>query len=99
QPEKAVKAVKETGIGVCITGPIPPPGFFFVLTTTGSTLSKLNPYLESKKLKVLVDPKSPYPFDKCWAVGEGAGEGGDEGGGGSLKLNVPCLVPKINYLL
>nr|GEU65617.1 2-methylene-furan-3-one reductase-like [Tanacetum cinerariifolium] len=64
QPEKAVKAVKETGIAVCITGPIPPPGFFFVLTSTGSTLSKLNPYLESGKLKVLVDPKSPYPFDQ-----------------------------------
>ncbi|GJS09896.1 zf-CCHC domain-containing protein, partial [Tanacetum coccineum] len=64
QPEKAVKAVKETGIAVCITGPIPPPGFFFVLTSTGYTLTKLNPYLESEKLKVLVDPKSPYAFDK-----------------------------------
>ncbi|GKC71218.1 hypothetical protein Tco_1117101, partial [Tanacetum coccineum] len=64
QPEKAVKAVEETGIAVCITSPIPPPGFFFVLTFTGSTLSKLNPYQESGKLKVLVDPKSPYPFDK-----------------------------------
>ncbi|GJU04980.1 MAK10-like protein [Tanacetum coccineum] len=43
QPKKAVKAVKETGIAVCITGPISPPEFFFVLTSTGSTLSKLNP--------------------------------------------------------
>lgn len=59
-----MKAVKETGIAVSITGPIPPPGIFFIVTSTGSTLSKLNPYLESGKVKVLVDPKSPYPFDK-----------------------------------
>ncbi|PWA74077.1 alcohol dehydrogenase superfamily, zinc-type [Artemisia annua] len=64
QPEKAVKAVKDTGIAVSITGPIPPPGFFFIVTSTGSTLSKLNPYLESGKVKVLVDPKGPYSFDK-----------------------------------
>lgn len=63
-PEKAVKAVNETGVAVSITGPIPPPGFSFVLTSTGSILTKLRPYLESGKLKVIFDPKSPYPFDK-----------------------------------
>ncbi|KAJ0720814.1 putative 2-alkenal reductase (NAD(P)(+)) [Helianthus annuus] len=64
QPEKAVKAVNETGVAVCITGPIPPPGFSFVLTSDGSILTKLNPYLESGKIKVIIDPKSPFPFDK-----------------------------------
>ncbi|PWA40479.1 alcohol dehydrogenase superfamily, zinc-type [Artemisia annua] len=64
QPEKAVKAVNETGVAVSITGPIPEPGFDFVLTANGSMLTKLGPYLESGKLKVLVDPKSPYPFNK-----------------------------------
>ncbi|KAI7745744.1 hypothetical protein M8C21_026350 [Ambrosia artemisiifolia] len=64
QPEKAVKAVNKTGVAVSITGPIPPPGFSFVLTSNGSILTKLNPYLESGKIKVMVDPKSPFPFDK-----------------------------------
>ncbi|KAD2803923.1 hypothetical protein E3N88_37300 [Mikania micrantha] len=64
QPEKAVKAVNETGVAVCITGPIPPPGFSFVLTSNGSILTKLNPYLESGKIKVVIDPKSPFPFEK-----------------------------------
>ncbi|XP_076933288.1 2-methylene-furan-3-one reductase-like [Bidens hawaiensis] len=54
-PEKAVKAVNETGVAVSITGPIPPPGFGFVLTSDGSILTKLNPYLESGKIKVIVD--------------------------------------------
>ncbi|KAI7725359.1 hypothetical protein M8C21_029707, partial [Ambrosia artemisiifolia] len=45
QPEKALKAVNETGVAVCITGPIPPPGFSFFLTSNGSILTKLNPYL------------------------------------------------------
>ncbi|KAM0014781.1 putative 2-alkenal reductase (NAD(P)(+)) [Helianthus debilis subsp. tardiflorus] len=64
QPEKAVKAVNETGVAVSITGPIPPPGFSFVLTSDGSVLTKLNRYLESGKIKVIIDPKSPFPFDK-----------------------------------
>ncbi|GJW75505.1 2-methylene-furan-3-one reductase-like protein [Tanacetum coccineum] len=88
QPEKAVKAIKETGIAVCIAGPIPPPGFFFVLTSTGSTLSKLNPYLESGKLKVLVDPKSPYPFDKLMV---GPIEGGGPEGTGDREETLPPL--------
>ncbi|GJZ94121.1 2-methylene-furan-3-one reductase-like protein [Tanacetum coccineum] len=64
QPEKAVKAVNETGVAVSITGPIPPPGFHFVLTSNGSMLTKLSPYLESGKVKAVVDPKSPFPFEK-----------------------------------
>ncbi|KAI3516254.1 hypothetical protein L1887_15165 [Cichorium endivia] len=67
QPEEAVKAVKEGGCAVSITDfekPIPPPGFGFVLTSSGSMLNKLNPYLESGKVKPLLDPKTPFPFQK-----------------------------------
>lgn len=67
QPEEAVKAVKEGGCAVSITDfekPIPPPGFGFVLTSSGSMLTKLSPYLESGKVKPLLDPKTPFPFEK-----------------------------------
>ncbi|PWA62429.1 Alcohol dehydrogenase, C-terminal [Artemisia annua] len=65
QPEKAVKAVNETGVAVSITNlNIPPPGFHFFLTSNGSMLTKLSPYLESGKVKAVVDPKSPFPFEK-----------------------------------
>ncbi|KAL7588879.1 hypothetical protein Lser_V15G41194 [Lactuca serriola] len=67
QPEEAVKAVKEGGCAVSITDfekPIPPPGFGFVLTSSGSMLTKLNPYLESGKVKPLLDPRTPFPFEK-----------------------------------
>ncbi|KAL8218922.1 hypothetical protein R6Q57_022295 [Mikania cordata] len=63
-PEKAVKAVNEKGVVVSIAAPISPPGFFFGVTSDGSVLTKLNPYLESGKIKVVVDPKSPFPFNK-----------------------------------
>ncbi|KAH6783419.1 hypothetical protein C2S52_008378 [Perilla frutescens var. hirtella] len=41
-----------------------PPGFRFAVTSTGETLKKLNPYLESGKVKAIVDPKGPFPFHK-----------------------------------
>ncbi|KAG6429562.1 hypothetical protein SASPL_107614 [Salvia splendens] len=64
QGDRAVKALKEGGSAVVLTGPAGPPGFRFVITSTGETLKKLNPYLESGKLKAIVDPKGPFPFDK-----------------------------------
>lgn len=64
QGDKAVKALKEGGSAVVLTGAAEPPGFRFVVTSTGETLKKLNPYLESGKLKAIVDPKGPFPFDK-----------------------------------
>ncbi|KAL0336144.1 UNVERIFIED_CONTAM: 2-methylene-furan-3-one reductase [Sesamum radiatum] len=64
QCDKAVKVVKEGGSVVVLTGAVTPPGFRFVVTSTGETLKKLNPYVESGKVKVLVDPKGPFPFDK-----------------------------------
>lgn len=62
--EKAVKAVKEGGSVVVLTGAVTPPGFRFVVTSNGELLKKLNPYLESGKVKPIVDPKGPFPFDK-----------------------------------
>ncbi|KAJ9554271.1 hypothetical protein OSB04_018316 [Centaurea solstitialis] len=64
QVEKAVKVVNETGLVVSITGAVPSPGFSFVLTSDGSILTKLSPYLESGKVKPVLDPKTPFPFDK-----------------------------------
>ncbi|GKB92421.1 hypothetical protein Tco_0964693 [Tanacetum coccineum] len=43
---------------------VTPLGFWFVVTSTGSTLTKLNPYLESGKVKAVIDPNSPFPFDR-----------------------------------
>ncbi|MQM12997.1 hypothetical protein Taro_045916 [Colocasia esculenta] len=64
QGEKAVKAVKEGGSVVVLTGAAVPPGFRFVVTSNGEALAKLNPYLESGKVKPLMDPKSPFPFSQ-----------------------------------
>ncbi|KAL7588877.1 hypothetical protein Lser_V15G41192 [Lactuca serriola] len=66
QVEKAVKAIKEGGSVVSIvsiTGSISPPGFSFVLTSNGSILTKLSPYLESGKVKPVLDPKTPFSFE------------------------------------
>ncbi|GKE74692.1 2-methylene-furan-3-one reductase-like protein [Tanacetum coccineum] len=60
QGDKAAKVVKEGGSVVAVT----PLGFRFVVTSTGSTLTKLNPYLDSGKVKAVIDPNSPFPFDR-----------------------------------
>ena len=62
--EKAVKAVKEGGKVVAITKPVTPQTITFFLTSTGTILEKLKPYLESGKVKPVLDPKSPFPFSK-----------------------------------
>ncbi|CAA3006969.1 2-methylene-furan-3-one reductase-like [Olea europaea subsp. europaea] len=64
QGDRAVKAVKEGGSVVFITGEAVPPGFFFRLHSDGEILKKLNPFLESGKIKPVLDPKGPYPFNK-----------------------------------
>ncbi|KAK9064501.1 hypothetical protein SSX86_015883 [Deinandra increscens subsp. villosa] len=64
QGEKAAKVVKEGGSVVVLTGAVTPPGFRFVVTSTGSTLTKLNPYLESGKVKAVIDKNGPFPFDR-----------------------------------
>ncbi|KAL7149102.1 hypothetical protein ABFS83_05G016700 [Erythranthe nasuta] len=67
QTERAVKALKEGGIVVTAAGISPPigqPSFHFVLTSNGDFLKKINPYLESGKVKPIIDPKGPFPFDR-----------------------------------
>ncbi|XXG61904.1 hypothetical protein AAC387_Pa05g0393 [Persea americana] len=39
-------------------------GFRFVVTSNEAVLEKLNPYLESGKVKPVVDPKGPFPFSQ-----------------------------------
>lgn len=59
--------MKEGGQVVTIVpsgNPLPPPAFIFILTSKGSFLEKLKPYLESGKVKPVIDPKSPFPFSK-----------------------------------
>ncbi|XP_010530541.1 PREDICTED: quinone oxidoreductase-like protein At1g23740, chloroplastic [Tarenaya hassleriana] len=63
--ERAVKVVKEGGSVVALTGAVTPPGFRFVVTSNGEVLKKLNPYLESGKVKPVVDPKAPFPFSNA----------------------------------
>ncbi|GLT55266.1 hypothetical protein SLA2020_284040 [Shorea laevis] len=64
QSDRAVKAVKEGGQAVTIVGPVTPPASIFVLTSNGSILEKLKPYLESGKVKPVIDPKGPFSFSK-----------------------------------
>ena len=64
QCDRAVKAAKEGGSVVALTGAVTPPGFRFVVTSDGEVLKKLNPYLESGKVKPVIDPKGPYPFSQ-----------------------------------
>ncbi|KVI05644.1 Alcohol dehydrogenase, C-terminal, partial [Cynara cardunculus var. scolymus] len=47
-----------------IADSVQPPHISFFLTSDGSILTKLSPYLESGKVKPLLDPKTPFPFDK-----------------------------------
>ncbi|KAL2543191.1 Quinone oxidoreductase-like protein [Abeliophyllum distichum] len=62
--DRAVKAVKEGGSVVYIACAATPPGFFFVLTSNGEMLKKLSPFLESGKVKPVLDPKGLFPFEK-----------------------------------
>ncbi|RZC61612.1 hypothetical protein C5167_023370 [Papaver somniferum] len=64
QSDKAVKAIKEGGSVVVLTGAVTPPGFRFVVTSNREVLNKLNPYLESGKIKPMIDPKGPFPFSQ-----------------------------------
>ncbi|KAE9454617.1 hypothetical protein C3L33_13488, partial [Rhododendron williamsianum] len=62
--DKAAKVVKEGGSVVVLTGAVIPPGFRFVVTANGAVLEKLNPFLESGKVKPVVDSKGPFQFAK-----------------------------------
>ncbi|KAI4382600.1 hypothetical protein MLD38_008545 [Melastoma candidum] len=64
QCDRAVKAIKEGGAVVALTGAVVPPGFRFVVTSNGEVLKKLNPYLESGKVKPILDPKGQFQFSR-----------------------------------
>ncbi|XVF16425.1 hypothetical protein REPUB_Repub10bG0029700 [Reevesia pubescens] len=66
QCDRAVKAVKEGGKVVTIYGVVVPPATSFFLTSNGAVLEKLNPYLESRKVKPMIDPKGIFPFSQTW---------------------------------
>lgn len=61
-----MKAVKEGGhvVAIDVTSPVVPPAVFFVLTSNGAVLEKLNPFLESGKVKPMIDPKGVFPFSQ-----------------------------------
>ncbi|KAL5543098.1 hypothetical protein UlMin_010808 [Ulmus minor] len=63
QAEQPFKGVKEGGKVVTIAGAVP-EAIFFILFSTASTLEKLKPYLESGKVKPVIDPKGIFPFSK-----------------------------------
>ncbi|KAH9299725.1 hypothetical protein KI387_031407, partial [Taxus chinensis] len=63
QCDKAVKVVKGGSV-VVLTGAVVPPGFRFVVTSNGSVLSKMNPYLESGKVKPIIDPRGSFSFSQ-----------------------------------
>ncbi|TYH46817.1 hypothetical protein ES332_D11G366200v1 [Gossypium tomentosum] len=64
QCERAVKAMKEGGEVVIVIGAVTVPAFVFIVTSNGADLEKLNPYLESGKVKAVVDPNGIYPFSQ-----------------------------------
>ncbi|XWS30352.1 hypothetical protein CRYUN_Cryun24cG0109900 [Craigia yunnanensis] len=64
QCDRAVKAVKEGGRVVTIYGAVVPPAFIFILTSNGAVLEKLNPFLESGKVKPVTDPKGIFTFSQ-----------------------------------
>jgi 2-methylene-furan-3-one reductase len=64
ESERGLKAVNEGGKVVTIVPPGTPPAIPFGLTSDGALLEKLQPYLESGKVKPILDPKSPFPFSQ-----------------------------------
>ncbi|KAK6280583.1 hypothetical protein POUND7_020850 [Theobroma cacao] len=64
QCERAVKAMKGGGRVVTVSGAVTVPAFKFIITSNGADLEKLNPCLESGKVKAVIDPKGIYPFSQ-----------------------------------
>ncbi|XP_062106841.1 2-methylene-furan-3-one reductase-like [Humulus lupulus] len=61
EAERGLKAVKEGGKVLTIVRPAP-PAISFGVTSSGSDLDKLEAYLESGKVKAVIDPKGPFHF-------------------------------------
>ncbi|KAK7266108.1 hypothetical protein RIF29_18748 [Crotalaria pallida] len=64
QSDRALKAVSEGGKVVTVVPPETPPAILSIRTSLGAVLEKLQPYLESGKVKPVLDPKSPFPFSQ-----------------------------------
>ncbi|KAH9540278.1 hypothetical protein CY35_15G103500 [Sphagnum magellanicum] len=64
ESNRSVKVVKEGGAVVALTGAVEPPAFRFVVTSNGENLAKLTPFLESGKVKALIDPKGSFTFSE-----------------------------------
>ncbi|CAL0298958.1 unnamed protein product [Lupinus luteus] len=64
ESERALKGVKEGGKVVTIVDHGNVSAIPFGLTSDGGVLEKLQPYLESGKVKPILDPKSPFPFSE-----------------------------------
>ncbi|KAI4389086.1 hypothetical protein MLD38_001350 [Melastoma candidum] len=68
QSSKAVKALKKGGSVVTITEhfvELPEPAFSFRLDVDGEYQRKLEPFLESGKVRAVIDPVGPFPFEKA----------------------------------
>nr|ACZ74700.1 quinone oxidoreductase-like protein [Phaseolus vulgaris] len=61
--ERASKAVKESGKVVTVAA-IGTSAIFVKRISDGGVLEKLQPYLESGKVKPILDPKSPFSFSQ-----------------------------------
>lgn len=59
-----MQVLKEGGALLVLTGAVEPPGARFVVTSNGENLAKLTPYLESGKVKAIIDPKGPFKFSE-----------------------------------
>ncbi|OWM71547.1 hypothetical protein CDL15_Pgr005734 [Punica granatum] len=58
----AVKAVKEGGSVVTVSGVVTPPALKFIVTSDGSMLEKLRPFIERGRIRPVIDPNSPFPL-------------------------------------
>eukprot|EP00246_Nothoceros_aenigmaticus_P015706 TRINITY_DN6719_c0_g1_i1.p1 TRINITY_DN6719_c0_g1~~TRINITY_DN6719_c0_g1_i1.p1 ORF type:complete len:394 (-),score=66.29 TRINITY_DN6719_c0_g1_i1:161-1342(-) len=61
---KGVKVLKEGGNIVALTGALVPPAVRFLVISNGPKLQELNPFLESGRVKPVLDPKSPFKFSE-----------------------------------
>ncbi|OIV89573.1 hypothetical protein TanjilG_18741 [Lupinus angustifolius] len=64
ESERALKAIKEGGKVITIVRSGVASAIQFGVTSDGSVLEKLKPYLESGKVKAVLDPKGPFPFSQ-----------------------------------
>ncbi|CAL0298959.1 unnamed protein product [Lupinus luteus] len=65
ESERALKAIKEGGKVMTIVRSGVASVIQFGVTSDGSVLEKLKPYLESGKVKAVLDPKGPFPFSQA----------------------------------